>query len=287
MGLRLGIFIEFAKLDLRPNHFLRPILRHFVARGHQCRICQLGRRLPGDLDAGLLHLDTTWQPLKLLQAIPHDLPLVNSRVYDISKRRYSELLVDFTDDYDGPVIVKTNTNMGGTPDVWRRKMRLARAKGAAAVPDIDKDFNCLPNPYRIHADKRAVPPELWRDPAWVVERFVPERDGADYVLRKWVFLGEANLFLVDRSPNPVVKAASSSRVSVDGDVPPELAARRRALGFDYGKFDYVMVDGKAVLLDANLTPGFSPDSADGRIDAYAQKMADGLIGWIRHRRGGS
>ena len=31
--------------------------------------------------------------------------------------------------------------------------------------------------------------------------------------------------------------------------------RRRDLGFDYGKFDYVIHEGRAILLDANSTPG--------------------------------
>jgi hypothetical protein len=30
--------------------------------------------------------------------------------------------------------------------------------------------------------------------------------------------------------------------------------RRRELGFDFGKLDFVLRDGKAVLLDANRTP---------------------------------
>jgi hypothetical protein len=41
------------------------------------------------------------------------------------------------------------------------------------------------------------------------------------------------------------------RVEVHPEI-PELAKR---MGFDFGKFDYVMHEGKPVLLDANKTPG--------------------------------
>ena len=38
---------------------------------------------------------------------------------------------------------------------------------------------------------------------------------------------------------------------------PEVLEIRRTLGFDYGKFDYVLHDGRVVLLDINKTPGES------------------------------
>jgi len=37
-------------------------------------------------------------------------------------------------------------------------------------------------------------------------------------------------------------------------VPEELHAMWARLGFDFGKFDYVVRDGQIVLLDANRTP---------------------------------
>jgi hypothetical protein len=45
-------------------------------------------------------------------------------------------------------------------------------------------------------------------------------------------------------------------------VPDFLRAERERLGFDYGKFDFVIHDGQAVLLDANKTPGPPPSSPD-------------------------
>jgi hypothetical protein len=41
--------------------------------------------------------------------------------------------------------------------------------------------------------------------------------------------------------------------------------RREALGFDYGKFDYVEHDGEPILLDANKTPTFRGDPEAQRV----------------------
>jgi hypothetical protein len=39
------------------------------------------------------------------------------------------------------------------------------------------------------------------------------------------------------------------------DPDPAIVSIREELGADFGKFDYVMHDGRAVLIDANKTPG--------------------------------
>jgi hypothetical protein len=54
---------------------------------------------------------------------------------------------------------------------------------------------------------------------------------------------------------------------------------RSRLGFDYGKFDYVMHEGRAVLLDANSTPGIS--SRTEQLILSADELARGLEEWIR------
>lgn len=41
------------------------------------------------------------------------------------------------------------------------------------------------------------------------------------------------------------------------EVPDDLRRLRQELGFDFGKFDYAIVDGRVVLYDANRTPALS------------------------------
>ncbi len=56
-----------------------------------------------------------------------------------------------------------------------------------------------------------------------------------------------------RSKQPVVKLATSVQVE-GGATPLEIYSFRRRLGIDYGKVDYVLRDGKAVVFDFNRTP---------------------------------
>jgi hypothetical protein len=58
-----------------------------------------------------------------------------------------------------------------------------------------------------------------------------------------------------------------------------LREQRRRLGFDFGKFDFVMHQGRAVLVDANRTPGsirgMSPELAKGTLN-----LVEGLEAFI-------
>jgi hypothetical protein len=58
-------------------------------------------------------------------------------------------------------------------------------------------------------------------------------------------------------------------------VPDDLRETRRRLGFDYGKWDFVLHEGRAVLIDANKTPGRPPNPA-GRRDLLVRAYADDL-----------
>jgi hypothetical protein len=51
------------------------------------------------------------------------------------------------------------------------------------------------------------------------------------------------------------------------------------LKFDYGKFDYTMVEGRPVLFDANRTPTFG-DFPKERYMPLAQSLARGIDSWL-------
>jgi hypothetical protein len=79
------------------------------------------------------------------------------------------------------------------------------------------------------------------------------RDGL-YCLRQWLFFGDREVGSIAYSRHPVVKANRIIKRERISEFPDELRRRREALGFDYGKFDYVIADGEVVLYDANRTP---------------------------------
>ena len=97
-----------------------------------------------------------------------------------------------------------------------------------------------------------------------------------YLLLALVVIGLLALHDEIRSRHPVVKVANIYRHEYLHEVPDSLRETRRALGFDFGKFDYVMVDGQAILLDANKTPTIAGTSRTPNL----LRLAKGLSGFV-------
>lgn len=264
---RLRAF-SLRSLGFRGRYLMHDILREMRRRGHEA-IVQHGipnRPLQGD--AAILHVDTTVTPQEYIDFAATFPRCINIGVTDISKRRISGAVLSAGDAWDGPVIVKSNANFGGRPEA--RLNRLARKHGK---PEPFPGIAEIPG-YDIFDGLDKVSRECLDDPALVVERFIPEPDPAGYALRFWVFCGEeerCNRFVSDR---PILKASSVVRWE-PVEVPAELRALRRELGFDYGKFDFVIHEGRPVLLDANKTIG-RPRHMDKAYLQEVLRFASGL-----------
>ena len=63
-------------------------------------------------------------------------------------------------------------------------------------------------------------------------------------------------------------------------VPEELRAWRHRLGFDYGKFDFVVRDGVPILLDVNRTPTVPPNLTDA-VRRGQGELARGIEAFLR------
>jgi hypothetical protein len=238
--------------------------------GHEVRI---GQRFVPDADAGILHVDLTRIDPLHIPARPLKGPVLNQQVLDISKRRISSLLLTPDSDWQGEVIIKTDLNHFGAPErtgrplSWRARMQSKAAelswRYARQLPH--KTYPVLPH-------LRRVPGWVWRDPALVVERFMPEREGEYYCLRGWMFLGSKGYGYRLFSTDPLVKTGTMVKYEYIDEPPAALHDFRAAHGYDFGKFDYVMHEGAPILLDANKTPGFSGDPLSPRI----RHLADGI-----------
>jgi hypothetical protein len=186
-------------------------------------------------------------------------PLVlNRNVLDISKSVISEYLAR-DEPYDGPVIVKTDANYGGMPEVHTRRcsraIRWPKFFLCLSASSWRKKGHLKPSGYPIYAGKAFVPSGVWDNPNLVVERFLPEQQNGLYYIRYWMFLGDQGWAARFGSKDPVVKF--SNRVTPDERVPipDELVALRKRLGLDYGRFDYVVRDGLPIVFDTNKTVG--------------------------------
>lgn len=233
----------------------------------------------------LPHVDLTRRPAAHEAWLARQPVVLNRGVRDLAKRRVSTNLLQRDDSWHGPVVVKTDLNFGGHPELrllgrhglfgrWarRRPKRWTRARWWPS------------HEYPVFEHLRDVPSDVWSSPRWVVERFLPEREGDAYALRTWTFLGESGACVRRVGPRAIVKPAHGDPTT-PVEVPPEVALRRRELGLDYGKLDFVVNDEVGVVvLDANATPGLPPGREVLKRRALDVELARALAPWLPPER---
>lgn len=255
----------------RTPYLLADIFAILKTRGYATGIIA-GSSGPADADLAVLHVDATHTADDYLQLAARFPVCANARVADISKSAVSDALVTRDADWTGPVIVKTDLNTKGSPEA-KKNARAARWLRPPPFPGAPP-----PRAYEIFPSLREVPAAVWDDPASVVERFLSERlpDGSG--MCHYVFCGDYEFCARFVGTNELVKSQNIFRHERIA-VPQSLRDRRKQLGFDYGKFDFVFDSGKACLVDANKTPGRIPSSGGASLEG----LADGLLGLIKSR----
>jgi hypothetical protein len=116
---------------------------------------------------------------------------------------------------------------------------------------------------------KAVPGWVWKNPDIIVERFMPEREQGFYCLRGWVFFGNRGYTYKLFSSDSMVKTGTMVKYEFLDKPPAELVDFRIRNSFDFGKFDYVEVDGKPILLDINKTPTIVSETNTPRLKSLA------------------
>ncbi len=258
----------------RQAYVLKHLAGYWRREGHRVEIVTDWTR-PLDFDVGILHVDLTRIPPALLELVRNHPRILNRRVVDISKHLFSRQMVWSGDGYQGPVILKTKLNYGGLPE--------ARMQGFKTLPDEDWGQRRFISPaaYPIFENPRQVPPEAWDNPALLVERFLPERTPeGHYCVRSWLFLGEAGVVWRSVSTHPIAKAGNAFRHDLLHEVPPEVREVREAMGLDFGKIDFGVRDGRAVVYDVNKTPTQSKvtERSQPVLEAMAQALNTFLDG---------
>ena len=267
------------RLD-KPPYFLGAIAEVWRERGIDV-VVMSGLGPPADTDLAILHVDLTRIPQPYLDAAARWPRVLNLRPHDIAKRAISRHCVRPDDGYQGPVIVKTDANSAGEPEARlarsRSWMRRHWHKARKRLPGVPRRQRLN---YRIFGSPQAVPAAVWRDPRFVVEQFRAERDGDDYCLRTWSFLGDAEIHSLSWSRDPVIKSRNVHRRELLGEVPAQLRAFRAERGFDLGKFDYAISGGEVVLYDANRTPALRVNQPDS-MAASIRTLASGIDFYLK------
>jgi hypothetical protein len=237
-------------------------------------------------DLVLVHVNLSVVPDQYIEFASRYPLVLNGRVRDIRKSMTSKNLVRRADAWEGPVIVKSDLNFGGYPERllgrgWlERRSRPWRGVKRVIAGLVPQSAVRAWENYRVFDRLADVPDALWANRDIVVEKFLPEVENGLYHLRMLQFLGDRWTCTRLASPERVIKANSS--VSVERIEPHEdVVAWRDELGLDYGKLDYVVHDGEAVLLDANKTTGASTHMDDEELRAMRRYQAEGLYAYLR------
>jgi hypothetical protein len=267
------LLVAHAHERFEARHFLvKGLFEHWTAAGHRVLVHEGPTGLP-DADVAFVHIDSTVIPAPYLDALSRCRVVLNGKTADISKRSFSPNVVARADGFTGPVIVKTNRNSGGFPEAMHA--RNAIESGEPAGPPV----RFMRDRYPIFRSACEVPPSTWSDPDLVVEKFLPEQDERGYYVRYWVFLGDRERCSRYLEADPIVKGdRATERVPVE--VPAEIRAWRTRLGFDFGKFDFVLHDGQPVLLDVNRTPTVPPNLSDA-VRAQQASLSEGIAAFLR------
>lgn len=228
-----------------------------------------------EADIVISHLDLTVVPDEYSKFLDRFPVVINRRAKDISKRFISRNLLSRDDTYDGSVIVKTDANYGGVPELIY-KQNTGKIHGIDTFQRPWRRMEILDTyNYPVFDSIREVPYGVWKNKKLIVEKFLPEIDAdGNYRLHYWLFLGDKELGTCHISPNPIVKETDHNTINIEG-VPKALRSMRDELGIDYGRMDYAMVNGEPVIYDINTTPA-TRDIFINLIGDRLLELADGI-----------
>jgi hypothetical protein len=230
-------------------------------------------------DIVIVHIDLTVIPKEYVALINGLHRVINGKILDISRQRFSKLLLSKNDNYTGPVIVKTNANYGGILDCQYtpflsniiKEKRLSnkqqlhifrfflfksivKNRFLRILNKWDTIESLNPLEYPIFRNIKSVPYGIWKNNNLIIEPFISSLENGLFYAHYYIFFGDKEISGRISSPDPIVKfnnCVSDEEVPV----PDEVKQWRKDLKIDYGRFDYLVVGGKYFLIDVNKTEG--------------------------------
>jgi hypothetical protein len=233
------------------KYLISKFAEHWRRDGHEV-FYLFGTREFVPADIAVVHVNLSMIPDEYLRFAARYPLTLNGRIRDIRKSRISKQLLVRDSSWTGPVIVKTDNNCGGMAE---RMFASRCGEGYGSVEElIEPESLRIRGPwgYVIYPSLGHVPRPIFDDPSLIVEKFLPEIEGNMYCVRLLSVLGDRASCIRLRGQHPILNGATAQHIEL---VPPhdEILAMKEALHCDYGKLDYVVVSGSAVLLDVNIT----------------------------------
>ena len=280
------------QMDKKGLYFTHRLAQEWEKMGHSV-LFHYGVEGCPPADILVLHVDVSVVPEEYL-AVARRYPVVlNGEICDIRKRAYSVNRVTCGDGYEGPVIVKSNSNsaglaeryaaLGDSSSRWKRlRMRCALrlAHHLQRLLPLRRRIILYKSDYRIFPKRAEVPAGWVKMDGIIIERFRPELHEGKYVLREWYFFGDRSWMQCETSNNPIFTSGEiSNHLSLPP--PPEIRRVRERQKMDFGKIDYAIdADGNPVLYDINKTAGMSAPNSE-LIATIAARVAPGLESLVR------
>jgi len=242
------------------------------------------KHVPADLI--IVHIDFSVVPQKYLDYAANYPVALNGQLMNICKSGFSEGLLHSDSDWNGKVIIKSNLNHGGIQEqiysstlrkpyidlYWRVISKIKRILGREPLFSDPYD-------YKIFDNIKMVPKHWFNSSNAIVEKFVPEIENGFYHIRMFQILGDHWICERLASPNPIVKGGNCVKVEI---VEPheEVFEWCKELKLDYGKLDYVVNDGKPILLDVNKTIGATGLINKKENDKKRKYLSEGIFSYI-------
>ncbi|MBA3067744.1 MAG: hypothetical protein FP825_04580 [Hyphomonas sp.] len=236
-----------------------------------------GRFVPAD--AIFVHVDRSVVHPGIARFAGRYARQINGYALDIRKHTFVDGLLNSAEAYPAPVIVKSNLNYGGAPEHGDRNLlSLVARRARRALSGAPKPLIRTKADYRIFPDLADVPRAYFtRDN--IVQKLILEKDGAKNLLREYIFLGDLHYENIERSAAKII--TEDEHVSCLPFTPhPRLLNMRHRLKLDYGKIDYVLVDGTPFVFDANKTLGVGAFSGTEKFGDGTDLMLKAFAGEI-------
>lgn len=261
-SLRIAIITHEIDTFQGSSYLLHHMCDMWLSQGINIAVIKGVQKDLPDADLAILHTDITAIGEDYGKIIDHYPMVINGRVRDISKHVFSDLLVGRDSGYSGPVIVKTNANLGG----MRERLEKLQKEPQNNI-EIQRPWRRAEwlEEYPRFNSVREVPQGVWRNDKLVVEKFLTEQNrSGEYSLKIWAFFGDQEIYYQSFSNEPIIKGHNTRRREFldPNDLPESLRKTRTKLGFDFGKFDFSIHDDEVSLYDINRTPGSARNFTD-------------------------
>ena len=282
----LDIFVESKRRFPRGREYkLHRLLKGLKSAGLEWRLIDTPKADWSPAPTAFFHVDLTDLPDKFRGVAERYERTTNGAAYSIRRTQYTTARVFKDSPYTGPVIAKTILNSQGLPEArynWEQSFTGWIKHLAKWSRDRHYLYKSCPD-YTIYNSIKDVPPDIWRNEDWMVERFIPGTLAPPTIKYRYEFLFDLGFVAKSTCTTPMCDIDSVIDLTVEDTPPPSVAALRKKLHLDYGSIDFFIVDGETHIIDANKTVSVSDEwiAAYPHMQKHIKELTDRLIAFVR------